>query len=140
MQARRGELMDVLQGDALVASVEGQPVGIVAWLVDGAAGSAEIRALVVAAAHRRQGIGGALMAAAEEALRTQGVRRAWLVTTNDNLDAQRLYASLGYRVAHVREGAIDELRRTIKPSIPEVGEHGIPIRDELELERELASG
>jgi len=29
-------------------------------------------------------------------------------------------------------GAFDELRQTLKPSLPLVGENGIPIRDELE--------
>jgi ribosomal protein S18 acetylase RimI-like enzyme len=140
MQARRGELMDALAGEGFMASLDSDPVGLVTWLVDADGRSAEIRALAVAAAHRRQGVGGALLAAAEDALRAQGVRRVWLVTTNDNVDAQRLYASLGYRVAQVREGAIDELRRTLKPSIPEIGEHGIPIRDEIELERELSPG
>ena len=35
--------------------------------------------------------------------------------------------------------AIDEARR-LKPSIPEIGMDGIPLRDELELERTLAQG
>jgi hypothetical protein len=59
------------------------------------------------------------------------------VTTNDNLAALALYAQAGYRLAAVRSGAIDDLRRTIKPSIPEVGSNGIPIHDELELVKEL---
>jgi hypothetical protein len=33
----------------------------------------------------------------------------------------------------LRVGAVDEARRTIKPTIPEVGAYGIPLRDELEL-------
>lgn len=36
--------------------------------------------------------------------------------------------------AGVRAGAVVESRRRLKPTIPEVGEHGIPIRDEIELE------
>jgi hypothetical protein len=32
---------------------------------------------------------------------------------------------------------VDEARRTIKPGIAELGEYGIPIRDELELELDL---
>jgi hypothetical protein len=43
------------------------------------------------------------------------------------------------RLAALRPGAIEESRR-IKPSIPLVGEHGIPIRDELELELLLGEG
>ena len=35
------------------------------------------------------------------------------------------------------QDALDEIRRTIKPSIREVASNGIPIRDELELSRDL---
>jgi ribosomal protein S18 acetylase RimI-like enzyme len=102
--------------------------------------SAEVRALAVAADLRDAGIGRALLSAAGEALRAAGVRRAWLVTTNDNLAALALYQKAGWRLAALRAGAVDEARRTIKPSIPPVGEHGIPIRDELELELDPRQG
>jgi hypothetical protein len=36
----------------------------------------------------------------------------------------------------VREGAVDEARK-LKPSIPLIGAGGVPITDELELERRL---
>lgn len=137
MQARRGELVDVLEGPALVAVRGAGGVGIVSWLVDDAGVTAEVRALAVDADVRGQGVGRALLEAGASALRRAGVRRAWLVTTNDNLAALALYQKAGWRMAAVRPGAIDEARRTIKQSIPEVGEHGIPLRDELELEREL---
>jgi hypothetical protein len=66
-----------------------------------------------------------------------GCRRPWLVTTNDNLDALRFYQRRGFRLAEPHDGAVDRSRETLKPSIPEVGEYGIPIRDELVLERAL---
>lgn len=134
MQARRGELVDVLEGPALVAIRGDMCVGVVSWLVDDAEDVAEVRALLVAAAARGQGVGRTLIDAAAGALRDLGVRRAWLVTTNDNLAALALYQKAGWRLAALRPGAIDELRRSIKPSISELGEHGIPLRDELELE------
>jgi ribosomal protein S18 acetylase RimI-like enzyme len=81
-----------------------------------------------------------LIDASADALREAGVRRAWLVTTNDNLAALALYQKAGWKLAGVRPGAIDELRGSIKPSISLVGQHGIPIRDELELARDLALG
>lgn len=134
MQARRGELVDVLEGPALVAVRGERGVGIVSWLVDGAGLTAEVRALVVATDARVQGVGRLLMDAVAAALRVSGARRAWLVTTNDNLTALAVYQKAGWRLAALRPGAINEVRRTIKPAIPEVGEHGIPLRDELELE------
>jgi hypothetical protein len=59
------------------------------------------------------------------------------VTTNDNLAALRFYQRRGMRLVAVHAGAVAEARR-LKPSIPLVGQHGIPIRDELELELDLA--
>jgi ribosomal protein S18 acetylase RimI-like enzyme len=138
MQARRGELVDVLEGDGLIATVDGEPVALVTWLVDTDRGRAEIRAVAVAAGMRRRGYGRAVMDWAHERLRAAGVARAWLVTTNDNVVARRLYERLGYRLAELRAGAIDEARRTIKPSIPLRNDVGVPIRDELELAKDLA--
>jgi ribosomal protein S18 acetylase RimI-like enzyme len=75
--------------------------------------------------------------AAADAARAAGAAAQWLVTTNDNLDALRLYQRHGYRLVRVRPGAVDEARRA-KPAIPETGAYGIPLRDELVLERDLA--
>jgi ribosomal protein S18 acetylase RimI-like enzyme len=144
MQARRGELVDVLEGPVLVATRGDRPIGIVSWLVDAAGAipgaTAEVRALVVDADARGHGVGRLLIDAAAAALRESGVRRAWLVTTNDNLAALALYQKAGWQLTALRPGAIDDVRRTIKPAIPEMGEHGIPLRDELELELELSVG
>jgi ribosomal protein S18 acetylase RimI-like enzyme len=138
MQARRGELVDVLDGSALVAVSDGRPdarsIAIVTWSEDPAAADAEVRVLLVAEGARGRGVGRALLDAAVAALRAAGVRRAWLVTTNDNLAALALYQKAGWRLVALRPGAVDTSRRTIKPAIPELGEHGIPLRDELELE------
>ena len=59
-----------------------------------------------------------------------------VTTTNDNLNALRFYQRRGFRITAVRPGAVDEARRT-KPSISTSGEDGIPIHDEIELERQV---
>jgi len=82
------------------------------------------------------GIGTALVEAVADAARAAGCRRLWLVTTNDNLDALRFYLRRGFRLTAVHPGAVDRAR-LLKPSIPAVGDYGIPIHDELELERGL---
>jgi ribosomal protein S18 acetylase RimI-like enzyme len=139
MQARRGEVVDVLEGDGAVAEVEGRGVGLITWIRPrgGDPDGAEVRALAVADSARGRGIGRALLEAAEEALRGVDVRRAWLVTTNDNLAALALYQKAGWRLAALRAGALDEARRALKRSLPEIGQHGIPLRDELELAKAL---
>ena len=145
MQARRGELVDVLDGSGLVAELVEAPggashrVGLITWHIEPPTASAEIRAVAVDAAARGRGVGRALFEAAHVALASSGIDTAWLVTTNDNEPAIRLYESLGYGVAEIRRGAIDELRRTIKPSIPLVGHGGVAMRDELELIKELTA-
>jgi hypothetical protein len=61
-----------------------------------------------------------------------------LVTTNDNIDALRLYQRRGFRLTTLHTGAVDRARM-LKPSIPKLGRHGIPIRDELVLTLDLIS-
>jgi GNAT superfamily N-acetyltransferase len=88
------------------------------------------------AAPRRSGAGTALLAAAVRLARVSGAPRVWLVTTNDNLDALRFYQRRGMRIAGVSRGAADAAR-ALKPSIPMLGDHGIPIHDEILLELDL---
>ena len=82
------------------------------------------------------GVGSALVSTLEDAARAAGCRRLWLITTNDNLEALRFYQRRGFVLAALHPGAIEASRR-LKPVIPLVGHDGIPIRDELELERLL---
>ncbi len=83
-----------------------------------------------------RGIGSALLACVEDAARAAGSPRVTLVTTNDNVDAIRFYQRRGYRIASIDPGAIDRARST-KPSFPLIGFHGIPIRDEVTLVKNL---
>jgi ribosomal protein S18 acetylase RimI-like enzyme len=136
MQARRGELIDALGDGGLVAVAGTRRVGLLTWRL-GPDRRAEITAVAVDPGSRRRGVGRALLDEAARRLRELTIDRVWLVTTNDNLEALALYQKAGYRLATLRAGAIDDVRRRIKPSIPEIASNGIPIRDELDLELEL---
>jgi ribosomal protein S18 acetylase RimI-like enzyme len=81
-----------------------------------------------------QGVGTALLHAVEAAARLKLVDRLWLITTNDNLHALRFYQRRGYRLVAVYPGSIDEARK-LKLTISEIGNDGIPIHDEIELEK-----
>ena len=70
------------------------------------------------------------------AARERGCRRLFLITTNDNLRALAFYQKRGFELAALRRGALNESRK-LKPSIPLIGENGIPLRDEIELEMSL---
>ncbi len=43
----------------------------------------------------------------------------------------------GFVLSDLRPGAMDDSRRRLKSQIGEIGAHGIPLRDELELELRL---
>ncbi|WP_421726396.1 GNAT family N-acetyltransferase [Bauldia sp.] len=104
-------------------------VGVVSW----SDATPDWQIVTLDALEARRGIGSCLLDAVIEAARDQAARRLWLITTNDNLDALRFYQRRGFRIVAVHAGAIAASRR-IKPSIPEIGAYGIPIRDEIELE------
>jgi ribosomal protein S18 acetylase RimI-like enzyme len=138
LQARRGELVDAFGDSGVVAQWQGRMLGLACWRLEPADQAvAEVTCLVVASSKRRRGIGRALLGAATAELKAVGVQRVWLVTTNDNLAGLGLYQRAGFRLTALRPGAVDKSRRTLKSSIGEIGEHGIPIRDELELEIDL---
>ena len=128
LQARRGELVDVLAFDGLIAEAGPTPVGYHSYRVDGEA--CELAAL--APARRHGGIGTALLRALRDQIRS--CKRVWVVTTNDNVEALRFYQRRGFRLSALRAGAVDDSRTKLKPGIPPTGDFGIPLRDELELE------
>ncbi|HXQ74926.1 MAG TPA: GNAT family N-acetyltransferase [Acidimicrobiales bacterium] len=81
----------------------------------------------------RAGPGRALMDAVLRGARRTATRRLWLVTTNDNIRAIRFHQRWGMDLAaFVRHGVAAS--RKVKPSIPMVGDEGIPVRHELEFE------
>lgn len=83
-----------------------------------------------------QGIGSALVEAVEVWAKENGIKRLWLITTNDNLAALKFWQKRGFELVTIHRDAIAESRR-IKPQIPITGIDGIPIRDEIELEKKV---
>ena len=96
--------------------------------------------LTLHASRQWQGAGSALLHAVAGLARDAGFARLWLVTTNDNVDALRFYQRRGFRLRALHPGAVDDARRDRKPGIAWIGDHGIPLRDELELELDLNEG
>ena len=85
------------------------------------------------------GVGTALLDGAACEARRHGCRRARLITTNDNVEAIRFYQSRGWEWVAFHRDALAASRR-LKPEIPEIGAHGIPIRHELEFELAVDPG
>ena len=88
------------------------------------------------AIRKGRGIGSRLLASAVSAVRRRRVGRIWLVTTNDNLEALRFYQRRGFALKAIRRNALI-VSRKLKPGIPVRGAYGIPLRDEIVLERTL---
>jgi GNAT superfamily N-acetyltransferase len=126
----RGAVWDPVALPGLVAEHGGRRVGLLTYRL----GDGDCEIVTLDAPEERHGIGTALVASVVAAARGSGLARVWLITTNDNLDALRFYQRRGFALAALHRGALAESRR-LKPSIPQVGAFGIPIRDELELER-----
>ncbi len=133
-QARLGATHDVLAFPGYAAWQGEELVGLATWTEERP--RAELAALVVAADRRGAGIASALLEWVAAAGRKHGTHVLWLVTTNDNLDALRLYQRHAFRITELRAGSVDAAREQ-KPEIPRTGAYGIPLRDELVLERRL---
>ena len=131
--ARRGELAHPSHHPGVLAWSGDDLVGVATYVVSGT--SCEL--LTLHATERLAGTGTALLAAVRGVAERAGCTRLWVVTTNDNVDALRFYQRRGFRLTDLRPGAVDASRETLKPEIPTSGAHGIPLRDELELEMEL---
>ncbi|GLC88937.1 GNAT family N-acetyltransferase [Lysinibacillus piscis] len=85
-----------------------------------------------------KGIGSLLVQAVEQWAKDQHCTTVTLITTNDNLDALRFYQKRGYFLVEVLSNAVAEARK-YKPEIPLIGYEGIPIRDELRLQKWLCT-
>ncbi|HVP39608.1 MAG TPA: GNAT family N-acetyltransferase [Candidatus Saccharimonadales bacterium] len=128
----RGVRHDARRLPGFVALLAGEPAGLATYRIAGP----ECELVTLDALVPGHGAGSALVEAVREAARRRGCRRLWLITTNDNVDALRFYQRRGFELVAVHRGALEASRR-LKPEIPAVGLHGIPLRDEMELELKL---
>ncbi len=125
----RGRVHELQSLPGFVAVDGGRPVGLATYRLQ----DDECELASLDATHPQQGAGTALLEAVRQAAVRAGCRRLWLVTTNDNVEALRFYQRRGLCLAALHRRALD-LSRRLKPEIPAVGQYGIPLRDEIELE------
>ncbi len=79
------------------------------------------------------GIGTALIERVKAVARELCIQNIIVTTTNDNTHAIRFYQKRGFTLRALRLNMLD-LSRKLKPGIPFLGNDGIPLRDEIELE------
>ncbi len=131
--ARLDQLVDARRQPALLAEDGGDLAGVVTYIV----ADADCEVLTLHTVRSWQGVGTVLLRKVEQIAAEQGCTRLWLITTNDNVDGLRFYQRRGFRLARLHPGAVGASRLRLKPGIPETGDYGIPIRDEIELEKPI---
>jgi len=125
----RGKLHDVSKLPGFVAGYAGKNVGLATYRIH----SKECELVTLDSWQENLGVGTALIEAIKQVATKARCTRLWLITTNDNLHALSFYQKRGFHLVAVHPNALAESRK-LKPSIPEIGFDGIPLRDELELQ------
>ena len=124
------EVMDMDNVPALVAVVNAEPSGALAYRVFGDA--LHIVALATDPMWQRSGVGSHLIAEAELLARRLKLPRLIVSTTNDNLPALYFYQRRGYRLTHLAPNNV-----TAHTHREQAGFAGIPVRDEIRLEKRI---
>ncbi len=126
----RGRKIYAAELDGFIARTEaGARVGLVTYeIIDDQCQIATLDAF-----EKFSGIGTRLIEVVKDKIKQAGVKRLWLITTNDNVDAIRFYHKRGFVIAAVHVNALEQSRK-LKPSIPKIGFYGISVRDEIEFE------
>ncbi len=127
--ARLGEAVDAATLAGVVAERDDERVGLATFLERGD----ELEIVTIQSLVAGIGAGRALLDAAAASLGRVGGRRLWLVTTNDNTRAMHVYQRWGFDLVRLHHEGV-ALSRLAKPTIPLVGQGGIPLRHELEFE------
>ena len=112
----------------------GKLIGLATYNIDKSLKTCEL--VSIDAAAPGQGIGSRLLAGVETDAKEAGCTKVWLITTNDNLEAAACYTKNGYRLMAVHLNALDK-SRLLKPQIPKIGHHGLPLQDEWDFEKKL---
>ncbi|TCI54131.1 GNAT family N-acetyltransferase [Exiguobacterium sp. SH1S21] len=120
--------------DGFVAMEEATIIGLITYVIR----EEELEIISLDSLRENRGIGSSLLDEVERLGRLHGLKRMSLITTNDNLRALAFYQKRGWRLAGIIPGAVDEARLQ-KPSIPMIGEHGIPLHDEIILSKVITT-
>lgn len=128
----RGEIIDCTKVDGFLIQEDNTIIGLVTYKFFG-----DICEIVsIDSKKENLGLGSALLKEVEHVAIEKNCKKMRLITTNDNLRALQFYQKRGYYITKIYPNAMDEVRKQ-KSDVPLIGENGIPLRDELELEKEL---
>ena len=116
----------------IIAVINSKKVGLVTYNII----QSNLEIVTLNALKQQEGIGKGLVTEVEKIARREKCSRIWVITTNDNSGAVSFYEAQGFKVIAVYKDAIEQSRK-LKPEIPMIGINGIPITDEIELEKIL---
>ncbi|MFC1842883.1 GNAT family N-acetyltransferase [Candidatus Dependentiae bacterium] len=115
--------------DGIIALKEKEVVGFLVYDIQNEA--CEI--VVFEVFEKYKGIGTLILNKLIATAKSRNCNKLCLMTTNDNLDALRFYQRRGFHICGIQINSM-VISRKMKPSIPEIGDYGIPMRDEIDLE------
>ncbi|WP_436876332.1 GNAT family N-acetyltransferase [Mammaliicoccus sciuri] len=115
-----------------VAYDEAEIIGVITYIIR----NDQIEIISLDSFRENVGIGSQLLKKLEEISEEKDITNISVITTNDNLNALKFYQKRGYNIRKVIPNAVEKARKQ-KPSIPQFTENGIPIRDEIVLEKYL---
>ena len=125
----RGKLLSVTTLPGFLAVLKEKPVGVVTYKITGR----ECEIVTLNSLRRAKGIGARLLDEVKKVALSSRCKRLLVITTNDNMRALRFYQRQGFFLVAVHRNALKR-SRLLKKEIPLIGQDGIPLRDELELE------
>ncbi|WP_322902891.1 GNAT family N-acetyltransferase [Paenibacillus campi] len=120
------------QLDGFIVEENNEIIGLITYVIR----LDEIEIISLDSLQEGKGIGSALMNKVEHIARQNQLLAISLITTNDNLNALKFYQKRSYRMVSVIPDAVNQARK-LKPSIPLIGNEGIPLTDELQLRKRL---
>ena len=128
----RGEIIDGTKLDGFLLQEDNNIIGLVTYTFFG-----DICEIVTLDSKRENiGIGTALVKKIEKIAIDNNCKKMRLITTNDNMRALQFYQKRGYCLTKLYPNAMEEVRKA-KPNVPMIGDNDIPLRDEIELEKNL---
>ncbi len=132
MIVSKGKMYYPEQLHGFIALEDGERAGLATYNIEGD----ECELVSIQSLRDGHGSGSALLEAVLDTAKRARCKRLWLITTNDNLRALGFYQKRGIRLVKIYPNAMEAARK-LKPQIPMIGQNGIPLRDEIELETML---
>ena len=127
-----GEIFYPAELPGFIAEQDNEILGLITYKIS----DVQCEIITLDSLKEGQGIGTQLIEAVKVKAIETNCTRVGVITTNDNLPALGFYQKHGFKIKTVATNAV-ESSRLLKPSIPQTGFQGIPIRDEIELEMSL---